>query len=211
MADCLKGSIVKRVWYYIGRSGSICEQLGHGQLAWLLVGHRQAYVLCLAWVGLWGVVACRGCPTAFVGMQPGVLPVTLACKSLSAMTWGIQRLPDCLCGSAAKRVCYYTGLPGSVYEDLGHAEVVQVDLKGNAEASEDQMRRFAETYFSQFRKTPKGMQRLDPQDAGPAYRNVVGIPGGVRSPLFKILEVNIALLAAHPGSLPWLGILPCTP
>ena len=33
------------------------------------------------------------------------------------------------------------------------------------------------------------MQRLDPQDAGPAYRNVVGLPGGVNSPLFKILEV----------------------
>ena len=33
------------------------------------------------------------------------------------------------------------------------------------------------------------MQRLDPQDAGPAYRNVIGLPGGVKSPLFKVLEV----------------------
>eukprot|EP00955_Chlamydomonas_euryale_P076175 362561-Chlamydomonas_euryale.AAC.3 len=24
------------------------------------------------------------------------------------------------------------------------------------------------------------------QDAGPAYRNVVGLPGGVKSPLFKV-------------------------
>ena len=29
---------------------------------------------------------------------------------------------------------------------------------------------FAETYFKQFRKTPMGMMRLDPQDFGPAYR-----------------------------------------
>ena len=90
---------------------------------------------------------------------------------------------------AAKKVCYYTGLPGSIYEDLGHAEVVQVDLKGTAEDSEDQMRKFATTYFGQFKKTAKGMQRSDPQDAGPAYRNVVGVPGGIHGPLFKVLEV----------------------
>lgn len=36
------------------------------------------------------------------------------------------------------------------------------------------------------------MQRLDPQDAGPAYRNVIGLPGGVKSPLFKILEVTFS-------------------
>ncbi len=86
-------------------------------------------------------------------------------------------------------MCYYTGLPGSVYEDLGHAEVVKVDLTGGREAAEEQMARFASTYFSQFKKTAKGMQRSDPQDAGPAYRNVVGIPGGVNSPLYKILQV----------------------
>ena len=91
---------------------------------------------------------------------------------------------------AAKRVCYYTGLPGSVYEDLGHAEVVQVDLQGTSGDSEDQMRKFATTYFGQFKKTPRGMQRSDPQDAGPAYRNVVGVPGGVHGPLFKVLEVS---------------------
>lgn len=48
-----------------------------------------------------------------------------------------------------------------------------------------------QVYFSQFRRTPFGMLRLDPQDAGPGYRNVIGIPGGVNSPLFKILQVPI--------------------
>ncbi len=30
----------------------------------------------------------------------------------------------------------------------------------------------------------------DPQDQGPAYRNVIGIPGGVNSPLFPIIQVG---------------------
>lgn len=44
----------------------------------------------------------------------------------------------------------------------------------------------------------QGMQRLDPQDAGPAYRNVIGLPGGVRSPLFKILEVLLTPSFPNP-------------
>lgn len=56
------------------------------------------------------------------------------------------------------------------------------------------MRAFSRAYFAQFvpRKSSDGRLfalRQDPQDAGPGYRNVVGLPGGgVRSPLFKILE-----------------------
>ena len=55
------------------------------------------------------------------------------------------------------------------------------------------MRAFAQVYFSQFvpRKARDGRLlalRQDPQDAGPGYRNVVGLPGGIKSPLFKILE-----------------------
>ena len=52
-----------------------------------------------------------------------------------------------------------------------------------------EMEAFADTYFRQFRKTPMGMMRLDPQDFGPAYRNVIGLPGGTSSPLFDILKV----------------------
>ncbi len=54
-----------------------------------------------------------------------------------------------------------------------------------------------QVYFSQFRKTPFGMLRLDPQDAGPGYRNVIGIPGGVNSPLFRALQV-LCLLQSMP-------------
>lgn len=64
-----------------------------------------------------------------------------------------------------------------------------------------------QVYFTQFRRTPFGMLRLDPQDAGPGYRNIIGIPGGVNSPLFKILQVccclpmTAALLVVHSRTL----------
>ena len=31
-------------------------------------------------------------------------------------------------------------------------------------------------------------------DMGPAYRNVIGIPGGVHSPLFKILQAWLSFV-----------------
>jgi len=43
-----------------------------------------------------------------------------------------------------------------VYEHLGHAEVVQLELAGDSQA---EMAAFADTYFSQFVKTPFGMMR----------------------------------------------------
>ena len=94
------------------------------------------------------------------------------------------------------KVCYYYGPKQAVYEELGHAEVVQMELRGESAQTRRQMEAFADTYFGQFRKTPFGMMRLDPQDAGPAYRNVIGIPKGVNSPLFDVLKVyaNAAML-----------------
>lgn len=98
------------------------------------------------------------------------------------------------------KVCYYYGPEGSVYEKLGHAEVVQVEL--STEQAEAQFREFATTYFqTQFTKTPFGMMRQDPQDTGAGYRNVVGLPGGVRSPLFRVLqEANVQGMQLLEGS-----------
>lgn len=88
------------------------------------------------------------------------------------------------------KVCYYYGPKQAVYEELGHAEVVQMELRGETAQTRRQMEAFADTYFGQFRKTPFGMMRLDPQDAGPAYRNVIGIPKGIDSPLFEVLKAS---------------------
>ena len=49
------------------------------------------------------------------------------------------------------------------------------------------------------------MQRLDPQDAGAGYRNMIGVPGGMDSPLMKIIEeenVNGMRLLAGEGNKP---------
>jgi len=99
-------------------------------------------------------------------------------------------------------VCYYYSDPRTVYESLGHAEVVKVNIDGSAsQDTQTQFRMFADTYFSQFRQSNRGMQRLDPQDAGPAYRNVVGLPGGVKSPLFKVLqEANVNNMDLREGT-----------
>lgn len=126
------------------------------------------------------------------------------------------------------KVCYYySNNRANVYERLGHAEVVSVQLDAG-EAAKKQMEAFAQQYFEQFRRLPwGGMQRLvrwwyilceilcisylysfvlapcccccpdtpsmratqDPQDKGPGYRNVVGIPGGIDSPLFEALPL----------------------
>eukprot|EP00775_Hariotina_reticulata_P010784 gene10784-10941_t len=101
------------------------------------------------------------------------------------------------------KVCYYyNGDPRTIYERLGHAEVVQVALSDEQTQAETEFRAFATNYFSEFQKAPRGrgMMRLDPQDAGPGYRNVVGLPGGVTSPLFRILqEANVNNMELKPG------------
>jgi peptide methionine sulfoxide reductase MsrA len=113
-------------------------------------------------------------------------------KSLGRDTSKLSALVGYAGGQAKSpdgRVCYYYGPRPTQYEGLGHAEVVQVVLDGKEdEVAKSQFRKFAQTYFSQFKKTKAGMIRQDPQDAGPGYRNVVGLPGGIHSPLFPVLE-----------------------
>lgn len=53
-----------------------------------------------------------------------------------------------------------------------------MSLRLDPNQEEAQVRAFARTYFNQFRKTPFGMIRSDPQDRGAGYRPVIGIPGG---------------------------------
>jgi len=86
------------------------------------------------------------------------------------------------------RVCYYYAPPETLYERLGHAEVVGVELRGTPEEQRTQLREFARLYFKQFRRSPFGMMRQDPQDEGPGYRNVIGIPGGMNSSLMAIVQ-----------------------
>lgn len=99
------------------------------------------------------------------------------------------------------QVCYYYGDPRAVYERLGHAEVVQLALSAeDPNKAEAEFKAFAQRYFKQFVRTPAGMMRSDPQDAGPGYRNVIGLPGGTSSPFFKLLEdANVNKMELRPG------------
>ena len=51
------------------------------------------------------------------------------------------------------KVCYYYGAPDTVYERLGHGEVVRTVLSdANAESATRDLREFSRTYFQDFRK-----------------------------------------------------------
>jgi peptide methionine sulfoxide reductase MsrA len=100
-------------------------------------------------------------------------------------------------------VCYH-GLPATDYGKLGHAEAVGVELSANATIQLAQFEELAAHYFSHgFQSTAKGMQRLDPGDAGAEYRNVIGIPGGAGGSLYAALQQanvhGMPLLAGQGG------------
>eukprot|EP00879_Flechtneria_rotunda_P005275 GHRR01005561.1.p1 GENE.GHRR01005561.1~~GHRR01005561.1.p1 ORF type:complete len:301 (+),score=93.10 GHRR01005561.1:176-1078(+) len=119
-----------------------------------------------------------------------------AISALVGYAGGKQAGPD-------GKVCYYYNAdPRTIYERLGHAEVVQVALSDEQQSAEEEFRTFAKTYFTDFQKAPggHGMMRLDPQDSGAGYRNVVGLPGGVNSPYFKFLqEANVNNMELRVG------------
>ncbi|KAG2434554.1 hypothetical protein HYH02_012220 [Chlamydomonas schloesseri] len=100
------------------------------------------------------------------------------------------------------RVCYvYDVDQRAHYDALGHAEVTQLGIApAPGPQQEAELRAFAKAYFAQFKKTPFGMSRSDPQDRGAAYRNVIGLPGGIKSPLFHIIEEeNVNGMALREG------------
>ena len=65
------------------------------------------------------------------------------------------------------------------YGQLGHAEVVNVSVPA------DKYSEIAANYVALLNKNG---DRPDFMDRGPEYRSLVGLPGGVNSPLFKELE-----------------------
>lgn len=93
--------------------------------------------------------------------------------------------------STSGTVCYH-GLPGTDYSRLGHAEAVSVQLDAiTGSVAQEQLRALAEHYFEHgFNTLDDGRrQRLDPQDMGAEYRNMIGIPGGMdNSELWPIIQ-----------------------
>ena len=89
---------------------------------------------------------------------------------------------------AAGTACYH-GIPGTDYGKLGHSEAVSVVI--DPSSHREQVYALAFMYFDHgFVSVPceagdlgcvngQRRQRLDPQDYGPMYRNVIGFPGGI--------------------------------
>mmetsp|Transcript_27695 Transcript_27695/g.89095 ORF Transcript_27695/g.89095 Transcript_27695/m.89095 type:complete len:252 (+) Transcript_27695:89-844(+) len=80
-------------------------------------------------------------------------------------------------------VCYENPLNHSVYTDLGHAEVVQVDVPLNAAFGAFDL------FYRSFIQLDDGIwAREDFFDVGPAYRAMVGLPGGLQRGAPELLE-----------------------
>mmetsp|Transcript_84747 Transcript_84747/g.240380 ORF Transcript_84747/g.240380 Transcript_84747/m.240380 type:complete len:375 (+) Transcript_84747:80-1204(+) len=87
------------------------------------------------------------------------------------------------------KVCYHNAFFQADYGQLGHSEVVQVEIP------RQELPRFAEKYFSIF--GTRGI-RHDPQDRGGEYRSALGLPGGTSSPLYKVIQ---QAAADSPGGM----------
>ena len=90
-------------------------------------------------------------------------------------------------------VCYHGGPPGSEYGDNGHAEVVQVELDAGQE--EAQYTHLLHKFFNDGFECSSNMMssgstcsRKDPGDSGAAYRNVLGLPGGMKGKLWHLVD-----------------------
>ena len=93
---------------------------------------------------------------------PGVAVVTIHIRGsgrLQAADRGHNDVTpgNATAGSAQGPVCYYYGTRDTVYENLGHAEVVKLDLDAHAEKAKQEMEMFAGTYFRQFQKTRQAL------------------------------------------------------
>lgn len=92
--------------------------------------------------------------------------------------------------------CYH-GVPATDYGKLGHSEAVSVVI--DAANSSAQVSELMHMYFEHGFRTVSctqsqlgcvdgaRRQRLDPQDAGPMYRNVIGLPGGLANTSWMVL------------------------
>lgn len=78
------------------------------------------------------------------------------------------------------RVCYHNYQGLADYGKLGHAEVVGIKVP------ESKIEDFAKVYFDLF--DPKTGERVDPQDKGPEYRSLIGLPGGTKHPMYEAVE-----------------------
>lgn len=95
---------------------------------------------------------------------------------------------------AGGRVCYHSSvnMPGTDYHyALEHAEAAEVVLDDGPRRI-SQFQEILVAFWEEFDVQDGSIWRLDPQDEGAAYRPVIGLPGGVDSDLYPVLEQSNA-------------------
>lgn len=95
-------------------------------------------------------------------------------------------------------VCYHNSQGVADYGQLGYSEVVSLSIP------EDRFDSFAQKFW----QACPGGRRRDVQDVGGEYRSVVGLPGGMNSPLMPALRRyagSTTLVAGHGGDPDTLG------
>ena len=88
-------------------------------------------------------------------------------------------------GAKNGKVCYHNALQVSDYGSLGHAEVVRLRIPARS------VPQFAAEYAKLFDENGNRPDQFG--DRGLEYRNVVGLPGGTKSPLAQaVVKASIA-------------------
>ena len=80
-------------------------------------------------------------------------------------------------------VCYHNMVGVGDYGQLGHGEVVGMDVPS------DKVGAMADQYFALF---GSDNERPDKGDRGGEYRSLLGLPGGMQSPLLKDVQASLA-------------------
>jgi len=85
------------------------------------------------------------------------------------------------------RACYHNSRNASEYSSLGHAEAVELTIPAMAIAAA------ASIFFNSFVTYGGNIwEREDYFDLGPGYRAIIGLPGGITSPLFPdVAAMNV--------------------
>ena len=95
---------------------------------------------------------------------------------------------------AGDTVCYHGSSAATDYGSLGHAEAVRVELDGEASSAvaAAQTLDLVTDFFGSFHRARwpwVGWERPDQrQDVGAEYRSVIGLPGGLNSPLWPVVD-----------------------
>lgn len=106
-------------------------------------------------------------------------------------------------GAKNGKVCYHNALEISDYGELGHAEVVSLQIPPS------KFGLFAQEYCKLFDR--EGNRPDQRGDRGPEYRNLVGVPGGSKGALAEQLVAASKAqgdrldFAAGKGNSGWLG------